>query len=230
MIFEPDKFLQDIFGYPVYKVLVPSRGKIDWLGWKAPGFYWTRIATDDVSTLHQLGGLGFKVVDVNVTLVREPAGTLFYFEDKNIKMVEPEHYQILLEIAAQFECSRFHLDPAVPREIADRVKQAWLGNYFNGSRGEGVIVALDQDRPVGFLAILNNFRADTKIIDLIAVASDMREKGTGRRLVKSLVGTSPWSNIRVGTQVSNIASIRLYESCGFRAVKSEYVLHAHILA
>jgi hypothetical protein len=34
--------------------------------------------------------------------------------------------------------------------------------------------------------------------------------------------------LRVGTQISNIRAMRLYESIGFRAAETSYVLHAHI--
>ena len=34
--------------------------------------------------------------------------------------------------------------------------------------------------------------------------------------------------LRVGTQVANVPSLRLYENCGFRVAESAYVLHGHL--
>jgi ribosomal protein S18 acetylase RimI-like enzyme len=55
-------------------------------------------------------------------------------------------------------------------------------------------------------------------------------QGAGHRLVETFIGESAGGcdRLRVGTQLANIPSIRLYEKCGFRLAASEYVLHAHV--
>jgi len=47
-----------------------------------------------------------------------------------------------LDIAeSAFVYSRFHLDPLVPKELANRVKREWIANYVRRQRGERLLVA-----------------------------------------------------------------------------------------
>lgn len=228
MIFEPDQFLWDVFGYPAYKVVVSEPWSDLNVGVNSPAFLWAKIPTDKVSLLHQLCVEGFKVIDVSITLQREPTGNLLYYFTSGVKDATPDDFPAILKIASEFEYSRFHLDPQIPRDVADRVKEAWVENYFAGSRGEKLLVAKDGDQatPTGFLAVMQG-EGSCKIIDLIAVSRDCRRQGVGRRLVAYFLNSYPWNTIEVGTQIANTPSLRLYESCGFKIVKSEYVLHAH---
>ena len=86
--------------------------------------------------------------------------------------------------------------------------------------------------PVGFLAVL---AAEVKgcscrVIDLIGVSNSHQGRGGGRELVDYFrqLYAGKCDLLRVGTQVANIPSARLYERCGFRLAESAYVLHAHV--
>ena len=68
------------------------------------------------------------------------------------------------------------------------------------------------------------------MIDLIAVHPAHARKGHARAMIglAALKGTGAGQLPRgmvVGTQAANIASIRLYESLGFRLSDSKFVLH-----
>ena len=48
------------------------------------------------------------------------------------------------------------------------------------------------------------------------------------RLIASAARDIPGpKTVRVGTQIANIPSLRLYESLGFRIADTHYVLHYH---
>ena len=68
------------------------------------------------------------------------------------------------------------------------------------------------------------------IIDLVGVDADHQGQGAGRALSRMFI--DQWrgraDRLRVGTQISNIPAMRLYESIGFRATETAYVLHAHV--
>ena len=69
---------------------------------------------------------------------------------------------------------------------------------------------------------------DVVVIDLIAVDKNHRRKNTASSLIA--YAESEYNNcllIRVGTQIANIASVRLYEKLGFRLTQSQYIFHYH---
>ena len=89
-----------------------------------------------------------------------------------------------------------------------------------------MIVATTYNRPVAFLLLL--LEKQNTIIDLIAVSEDHRKKGLGLQMInyalQNFSGNNRWI---VGTQSTNIASIKLYERLGFQTMGSQYVLHRH---
>ncbi|MDD1662940.1 MAG: GNAT family N-acetyltransferase, partial [Methanomicrobiales archaeon] len=139
----------------------------------------------------------------------------------------------LLDIAGScFVHSRFHADPLIPKAFADTVKQKWIANSLSGKRGEGVFVAETGGRPVGFLAVTAAGDAGdrVRVIDLIGVDRGFQGRGAGSSLVASFINDSAGAcdRLRVGTQIANIPSLRLYEKFGFRIAGASYVLHAHV--
>jgi ribosomal protein S18 acetylase RimI-like enzyme len=197
-------------------------------------FYYAKVPTGRVDVVHALSSVGFAVVDVSVTFARTPAvrcGSTLN-ETVIVDDIVPTQYEAVLDIASSsFTYSRFHLDPQIPREAANAVKRAWIANYINGKRGERLMVALRDEEPVGFLAVLASTLdgQPCRVIDLIAVDSDQQGRGVGRALVsyfvQRYVGECPL--LRVGTQIANVGSMRLYESAGFQMDETAYVMHAH---
>jgi GNAT superfamily N-acetyltransferase len=197
-----------------------------------PGFYFAKLGTTDVGRLSVLTTLGFHVVDVNLTLERRPESDGGRPAATRLRDAEPRDADAVLAIAEScFICSRFHLDPEFPDAIANRIKREWVRSYLEGRRGERLLVAEREGKPVGFLAALQvrHQGALARVIDLIGVATDEQGRGVGRDLVQGFI-TGAGRDVellRVGTQAANIRSVRLYEQCGFRLAESSYVLHAH---
>jgi GNAT superfamily N-acetyltransferase len=192
----------------------------------APGFYWAKVGVDDVARVNELEGAGFRVVDVNVTLTRgaSPATHIA----GGVEVARREHHEALAEIAGScFRTSRFHLDPEIADDRADDVKREWIRSYSRGERGVELLAALDGDRPVGFLAVLESGRA--RVIDLVGVARDAQRRGVGSALVAAFVERhAPHADeLRVGTQIANVPSLHLYAAHGFLVDSASYVLHRH---
>ena len=239
----PDAWMAGVFGHAVFRVSWPAGDEDTAAGQQAlreafaavpgPAFYYVKVPTDRVDRVRALCALGFDVVDVNTTFDRaperlpDPAPSPVV-----IRGARPEDHAGVLGIAATtFVTSRFHLDRRVPHGVADEIKRAWVENYCLGQRGEGLLVAAVEGRPAGFLAVLDatvNGKA-YRVIDLVGVARSYQGKGVGRRLVEAFISCSAGrcDMLRVGTQVANIPSMRLYESCGFLMTETSYVLHAH---
>ena len=91
-----------------------------------------------------------------------------------------------------------------------------------------MIVATANNRPIAFLLLL--LEKQNTVIDLIAVSQEHRKKGLSSQMIgyamQKFSANVRW---RVGTQSTNIASIRLYESLGFQTTGYQYVLHKHSL-
>jgi len=190
-----------------------------------PGFFRAKVPTDQVSRVGELEDAGFRMIDVNVTLSREP-GPSSAAGSAVVREARQGDREALLEIAEHdYTVSRFHLDPQIADSAARRIKRDWLDNYFNGERGDRLLVAELDGALAGFLLTVE--AGDAAVIDLIAVASAARGRGTGRALVASLIDASRGRSILVGTQVANVRALRFYERLGFSVDRTQFVLHRH---
>jgi dTDP-4-amino-4,6-dideoxy-D-galactose acyltransferase len=243
MKFQRDDWISSVLGYAVYRVSIDGQTPPDpehlaatstpLLNGTERAFYFAKVPTTASRWLAALTGLGFMVMDVNVTFaypVEQPLQV-----DLNpaitVQPVKPEHHNALLDIAKScFVYSRFHLDPHISRQ-ADGLKREWINNYVKKQRGMGLYVALVDGVPAGFLAVIDAQHGTERriIVDLIGVDKAVQGQGVGTALMAYFVQTfqSECDSLRVGTQVSNVPSIRLYERMGFRFVESTYVMHAH---
>ena len=171
-----DFWLSDIIGYPVYNSLTPPESD-------ERSLTCAKVPVADIATVHEWTDLGFRVVDVNVHLTRAPGLT---FEISSHQWTaRPEHQATLLKIAGSCFNSRFHLDPCIQQEDADRVKREWLRSHLEGRRGIDVLTALDGGTPVGFLAVTQE--CGERTIDLLGVDEAFWGKGVGASLVAAFV-------------------------------------------
>jgi ribosomal protein S18 acetylase RimI-like enzyme len=188
-------------------------------------FVFARLSCAQTDESILLQDAGFRIVDVNLTLVKKiskrfPTG----FE---IREAVPEDEEAVAGIAGSaYRFSRFHLDPAFEKTKADTLKRAWVQNFFRGKRGDKLLVALREGRPAGFLLALK--KPESCVIDLIAVSEDSQRSGIGSALIAACESAFEGADeISAGTQAANIASMRLYERLGFRLRSSQFILHWH---
>lgn len=244
MLAEKDSWLSDVLGLSAWKVSGVSSeppaeiraGVLDRAGWET-AFFSIKIPTGDVVAVTNAIRAGFSVVDVNVTFDwmaganinaeiegnRDRAATIEASNANDAAAIE--------EIAARcFTFSRFHLDPAIGRARANEIKRQWARNACSG-RASVVYVSRHQHDVTGFLAVLVNEAAGKTdaIVDLVGVDAAHQGHGAGRALSRMFI--EQWRDradrLRVGTQISNVPALRLYESLGFRVAETAYVLHAH---
>jgi ribosomal protein S18 acetylase RimI-like enzyme len=230
---DPDAWLSEILGRPSWTVVSGGAGSaaLGVLSKPGPHFATARVAAADTAGVESLQSAGFCVVDMGLTLDAEhlEAST----NPAIVRFAVPDDRARVEAIAgSSFKFSRFHLDPHLPRTLADRVKATWAGNWFRGARGDGMIVAEHPKGSVaGFLQLLWA-PGERLVIDLIAVEPGSTRKGLARAMIgfAQARGTGDARRPRgmiVGTQAANIASLRLYESLGFRLRDAKFVLHHH---
>ena len=192
-----------------------------------PGFSYARVPTDDARTIRLLERCGFHLVDTGVTL--EMAGfSVAAAGNGRARLAHPEDRAAVENIArCSFAYSRFHLDPDIPRSLADDIKAQWAGNFFLGKRGDQMVVAEQGGDIVGFTQLLK-VSGDTLVIDLIAVSHTSRGQGVAQEMIRfSSSAFDHMRVMRVGTQIANTVSLRVYQDMGFRVVSSGYVFHHH---
>jgi ribosomal protein S18 acetylase RimI-like enzyme len=243
---EPDPWLAGILGHDVFRVAwdpasADLSAAVEALRGVLTGtrghsaFYYAKVPCQAVDQVRVFACAGFFVVDVNLTFERpaDPDSSPQPRPGIVVRDARPPDQAEILDVAGHcFRYSRFHLDPFFAREQADRIKREWVRNYLLGRRGERLLVAECDGIPVGFLAVLASEvkGRSCRVIDLIGVSASHQGRGVGRELVDHFrrFYAGKCDLLRVGTQVANIPSARLYERCGFHLAESAYVLHAHV--
>jgi GNAT superfamily N-acetyltransferase len=240
MRIEPDFWLKSIFGHDVFRCTgsghEPVRqNEIDSaIQSNREAFFYAKVPVGALGALRTFLNAGFQIADINITLERKPE-TIKNQEITcyTIRDAHREDCEAVTDIAGVcFTNSRFHKDPHIPEEIANRIKRKWVENYFKGERGERIIVADRDGKPAGFLAIAKIQVNDqtVRIIDLIGVHPSIQGTGAGKQMVQYFITSSvgECDLLRVGTQIINLPSLHLYEKSGFSISDSAYVLHAHV--
>lgn len=238
-----DPWLSAVLGRSVFRVdALAAPDPCEALNRHAEGqtaaMYYANVATDRVDLVRQLAAAGFYVVDVNVTFRKQadgqpPSAGPRASASCSVVAARPEHRQQVLGIAERcFRYSRFHLDPALPKELADKIKHDWVLSYFNQQRGDRLWVAQVDGRAIGFLAAMVAREGGVRLstIDLMGVDEGRQRQGIGGTLVSAFLD---WSRSRceafqVGTQAANVPSMRFYEACGFTVWSTAYVMHKHV--
>lgn len=207
---------------------------------RSGALYFARVPTADVAVVHALEAAGMRTVDVNVTFGRPgapglpaaAAGAAAVAVAPLTPGDPPADAAAVLDIAETcFRYSRFHLDPAIPKALAGKVKREWIANYVRRARGLELLVARRDGVPVGFLAVIKVGAEprSPRAIDLVGVSGAAQRSGAGSALVRAFVERHGPScdELRVGTQAANLPSLAFYERNGFTVVQTSYVLHMH---
>ena len=198
-------------------------------------FYYAKVDASDVPAVASLTAAGMTVVEVNVTFGM-PSDARRRDDDPReevaVDAASAADADCLLNIAASsFRYSRFHLDPLVPDALANRIKREWVASYLAGRRGECLWTVRSGGRIAGFLAVIGgDDGVRHKTIDLVAIAPEFQGRGIGQAVMRFFFRhyAKACDHFRVGTQVANVPSMRLYEAAGMRIERSQYVLHMHV--
>jgi len=186
-------------------------------------------ASIDVRSLdlaNACAGAGMRLIDTNLRLARPGMTGPAAPHAGHVREAKAADRPAVEAIAASsLRLSRFHADPAIAQPRADALKAAWAGNYFTGARGDGMLVAEAEGKPVGFLLYL--LKDEGLVIDLIAVAAAQRGKGLGASLVAEAARSTKAARLITGTQLANAPAAAFYEGLGFRIVGAGHMFHFH---
>jgi len=232
----PDKWFSEIFKYDVYRLSLPEssvdmpredRDLFETIRKQKPVFIYSKVSVLSIDQIAFLEEQGFHLADTGIVFHKKIERGFQNNEACRIRFSTPGDQEDVRRIAHRnFKYSRFHLDPLIPQETANRLKADWAGNFFLKKRGNAMVVAEKENSVVGFLQLL--FDKPSLIIDLIAVDHGNR----GKKIASNMIAFAEsrlegFATIRVGTQAANQESIGLYEKMGFRIDRCYYVFHYH---
>jgi ribosomal protein S18 acetylase RimI-like enzyme len=174
-----------------------------------------RIDADDTRSADALKADGWREIEVLQTW---RSGVRAWRVNKRpyARRATHDDFNWIATLAADsFEHDRLHADRSVSREDADRAKGRWAGEAMADPDRE---VWVPVDSPDGFLILRGN------VIDLVCVRTAGRRKGVAKRLIRSAIAGKRIA-LQAGTQSTNIAAQRLYESLGMEIVRRQVTVH-----
>lgn len=224
-----DTWLSDALGRPAFHLGAEAdpAAALAALG-PGPAFVDARCDVASTGRAAALTAAGFCLADTNVQLLR-PAGPAPAVEPAGARFAVAADEAPVRAIAAEaFVFDRFHADPAIGHDPASRLKAEWAGNFFAGRRGRWMVVADAAGGGVGgFLQLLEGKDGEL-VIDLVATGEAARRQGLAAAMIAFAAARClPGQAVRVGTQIANIPSLRLYARLGFVPVSASYIFHYH---
>ena len=220
-----DEWLSHALGRESFHLTSPPMEELSLVLADAPpgAFVDCRVDVTKEEATSSLIAAGALLVDTNVTFERPGAETAK--PGAGVREALPEDRDVVARIAAEaFAFSRFARDPHLGPAVNARLKASWVSNFFAGRRGNRLLLGEVDGRVAGFLLLID--RDEESVIDLIAVDAAHRRRGVAERMVAA--AAQDGRRLRVGTQLANVPSIRLYETLGFRFVGAAHVLHLHL--
>ena len=125
--------------------------------------------------------------------------------------------------------SRFFFDVNTNR-LGKRIYQAWIENSINRSMAEEILVHRDENgRVIGFVTV--KFDCGFAEPVLVKIDESLTRKGYGRILMNKfftfISENNPDINIRIYTQLRNLAAILFYQSFGLKVSDYDFVYHVY---
>ncbi|HQR03433.1 MAG: GNAT family N-acetyltransferase [Proteobacteria bacterium] len=122
--------------------------------------------------------------------------------------------------------SRFNLDPAFPQEKFEAMYRKWIQRSVSREIADTVLVIRQQGREVAMVTL--GKAAGTGSVGLIAVDRAFRGRGYGSLLMQAARHwfiAQGFERVNIITQGKNKESRSLFERCGYRVDRMEFVHH-----
>ncbi|MCV2231493.1 GNAT family N-acetyltransferase [Acholeplasma manati] len=236
LVLKKDEFNSNIFelnfGYvDYYDPSLQTNEILDILNKSAYDITGIKINSTDLNAMYNFQKAGFYVVDCLVTYEYDKNNAKPISDEYSVSFKENVTQHEIVELASiarsVFKIDRFHSDPNLKTELADKYYYQWVINSFNGF-SDGAIVPVIDGKPVAFTTYkINNVSESTSTMVLSAVNPNYMGKGIYHNMIQK--GTQYLlqfsSKIRVGTQVDNIAVQRTWQKIGYKMIDVKYILH-----
>lgn len=232
-----DVFLSECLSYPVYHYSIA-----DQIDTNERAMYQTKLNTFDTNIKIKNSFLiqkGFKLVSVNVLFEKESneSGGCCTYDNLNnsITLYKTEDAQkftndILRIAATSFKYNRYYNDERIIIKQADFIMEKQAYSCLYEQQSNVVFLEFEYDKLVGFL--FSREHEKHAQIYLIAIDPEYKSKKHGFNLVNNFLYQYSWFSkyrtLQVGTQITNLQAIMLYQKCGFKIKEFNYIYHLHI--
>lgn len=229
-----DSFLSAMLRKPSYHIGDPLSVELRDLKLPGPSFLHARIPVDALDAHARFSDAGFRTYDVSVELRRVAnAKTKLNAALSTggiVRFARRSDEKAIRKIAAMsLTANRFHWDPKIGPKIATRIKEEWVGNFFQGLRGNFMVVYESSNAIEGFIQT-HPRRDGILAIDLIATRLENHRRGIGRAMMGFVDRNcrEQAQDLLVQTQLANLAAIKFYSTLGFRIEHASFVMHKHV--
>lgn len=182
----------------------------------------------NAETLQRAHGAGFQFVDVRVDLECDASCGIesSLSENSPVRPVTEADLESLKTISrSAHQDTRFFKDLNFERSKCAKLYEKWIERDFESGQVLGFFPA--NPALVGGYVTLAKENVDARI-GLIALAESLRGRGGGRILLDAAMlaaAESGAKKIRVATQGTNVAALKLYEKAGFRVCDVKIWFH-----
>ena len=193
-----DKWLTKQFNHKVYFIenINFSDLNLDNVNERSLIYYKSPILDDEKIKILKIEGFKFIEHSILYKLIIKKN----YKINNNFREANIEDREELKNMAKNsFINSRFFNDQNIAISIAEKVKVNWIDNYFNGKRGNSLIVAEENSIITRFILLI--FKDDRIIIDLIAIKKNYRGMNIASNLIQFTISKfNKYNLILAGTQ------------------------------
>lgn len=206
----------DVCGKPASRIGRELGELVDWARAASVKLISCRIGHDDPTSTN-LEASGFRQVEDFVVYGRPLPKEAEGRRPSEIEEACEGDREACERFAARvFTYDRYHADPYISNDIANRIKRTWVKNSFLG-RSDQIFVARSGGEAVAFVTCLRNDADSSATVDLIAVSDGFQGQGLGRALVIAVLDhySGDLGFIQAGTQRNNLSSCRLYSGLEF---------------
>ncbi len=175
-----------------------------------------RWPQEDRARLSALIKSGFEIVDGIIALKRELKNEN-PINHPELRLATKDDATEAAQLAARsFRFSRFHNDPALYREQADKIHYEWARNSCLGQAADAVWLWIEGGKIAGFSSVA--LKGEAATIVLVCVGDEYSGRGIAGKLTAKCC---EWmlsrgvKTARVQTQAHNIGALTVYRRCGF---------------
>jgi RimJ/RimL family protein N-acetyltransferase len=140
-------------------------------------------------------------------------------------MPKPEDKKELIDFANIFTLSKYHSDPFLPIDSAEKLYRAWLANAFDLKYGDAVFIVKISGEIAGFTSIR---KVDSILnIDLTAIKDKFYGRGVADSLIQRVLEyafDNKLSAITTTTQLYNRSSLNLHLRHGFELLSTDVTM------
>lgn len=229
----------EVLGYPVASIsrlVVKDARKFEpvmaaftgWLDANRIKLVSCRMPLDALDASFALEQAGFRFIETVLHPVCQDLQRL-QIEPQGLRVtgVEPVELEAVVRLAEQcFSHERFHVDPRLDSQAANRRYGNWVRNTA-GHSGQRLLKITEGDALVAFF-VVEAFETDSAYWHLTAVVPEFQGKGYGKRVWRAVMG---WHRDRGAESLSTTISVRnvpvlnLYSSLNFRFLPPEMTFH-----